>query len=87
MLLHCGGYFSQKKIRCRTSIQVSLPAAPEPLLAAMREAGWYVSIVSAEGAGHVVFDVLCNSCARTIYGDEVLAVARKMLTMTPGGSA
>lgn len=82
LLLHCGGFFSEKKIRCRATLEVPLPI--EEIAELLLDAGWVASAALPVGAPKNVMSPLCGSCARIIHGDALVAAARQTRRQAPG---
>ena len=80
VVLHCGGFFSHLKIKCRESVQVTLYALSNPdiLVRVLDTKGWFSTVVSPPGAGEIVFDNLCPKCAKKIFPREVLETATRL---------
>lgn len=73
MTIHCGGYFSSRRIRCQLSLDVAWEIlADQNLLSRMlTDGGWVLSVTTAPGQGEttpVVVAPLCPSCTKKIYG-------------------
>jgi hypothetical protein len=74
LVLHCGGYFSHRQIRCQGSVEFKFSEIVDfgKLTAALRLAGFYPSAVTPPGTSPVAFDILCGSCLRKIYPPEMV---------------
>jgi hypothetical protein len=84
LVLHCGGYSSHRKLKCRKSVEVTLPIERDPLTRFLAEGGWIVSVVSPPGSSELTMDILCPGCAREIYSPAFVAQALAMVKSGEG---
>ncbi len=85
LLLHCGGPASrgpgQRQIRCQETLEITIAELSVHPLDRLRRAeawthsidmvGWFVTSTTPPGAGRIVFDILCPTCAPQVLPREL----------------
>jgi hypothetical protein len=80
MSIHCGGYFSARKLKCRANLHVAIEvlADEDAFLFLLDELEWTRTVVTPMDSSEVVFDHLCPNCSKRLLHPMLLAEARRM---------